>query len=50
MKLKLWRAVERFCCGSIFDPANFGAFAQLVEENQEDTVRKKVSRRTTDSA
>ena len=42
MNLKLWRIVERFCRGQVFDPAAFGAFAQLVDENQEDAIRKKI--------
>lgn len=42
MNLQLWRIVERFCRGQVFDPAAFGAFAQLVEENQEDAMRKKI--------
>ena len=42
MNLKLWRIVERFCRGQVFDLAAFGAFAQLVDENQEDAIRKKV--------
>ena len=44
MNLKLWRAVERFCRGGVFDAAAFEAFAQLVEEDQEAAVRKKVNR------
>lgn len=44
MNLKLWRVVERFCRGGVVDLAAFGAFAQLVEEDQESAVRKKVSR------
>ncbi|HZR18469.1 MAG TPA: hypothetical protein VFE51_14345 [Verrucomicrobiae bacterium] len=42
MNLKLWRVVERFCRGQVYDPAAFVAFAQLVEENQEDAIRKKI--------
>jgi hypothetical protein len=42
MNLKQWRIVQRFCRGRVFDPAAFGAFAQLVEEDQESAVREKV--------
>jgi hypothetical protein len=43
MNLKMWRIVERFCRGQEFDPEAFGAFARLVEEDQEEAIRKKVS-------
>ena len=42
MNLKLWRIVERFCRGRVFEPAAFGAFAQLVEEDQEEAIRRKI--------
>src|SRR5258708_3926344 len=42
MNLKLWRIVERFCRGQVFDLAAFGAFAQLVDESQEEAIRKKL--------
>ena len=44
MNLRLWRVVERFCRGGVFDASAFDAFAQLVEEDQEAAIRKKVSR------
>jgi hypothetical protein len=43
MNVKLWRIVERFCRAGQLDPAAFDAFAQLVEDDQEGAVRKKVS-------
>jgi hypothetical protein len=46
MNLKLWRVVERFCRDEVFDAGAFEAFAQLVEEDQEAAIRKKVSRWT----
>jgi hypothetical protein len=42
MNLKLWRIVERFCRGQEFDPEAFGAFGRLVEEDQEEAIRKKI--------
>ena len=48
MNLKPWPVVERFCRGGGFDSAAFGAFAQLVEDDQEGAVRKKISRWTTE--
>jgi uncharacterized protein YbcI len=42
MNLKMWRIVDRFCRGQEFDPEAFGAFARLVEEDQEEAIRKKI--------
>ncbi len=42
MNLKLWRIVERFCRGPVLDPVAFEAFAQLVEDDQEDAIRRKI--------
>jgi hypothetical protein len=44
MDLKLWRVVERFCREKVLDPEAFGAFAQLVEEDHEETIRKRLRR------
>ena len=43
MNLKLWQTVERFCRKGIVDAAAFDAFAQLVEDDQESAIRKKVN-------
>jgi hypothetical protein len=41
MNLKLWRIVERFCRTRVLDPAAFEAFAQLVEDDEEEAIRRK---------
>ena len=42
MPAEAWRLVERFCRRPAFDPAAIEAFARLVEDDQEEAIRRRV--------
>src|SRR6266404_1684 len=49
MEARLWRPVERFCRHHEFNPIVFNAFAELVDQDQEQTIRQKIKNWSSDA-
>jgi hypothetical protein len=49
MEARLWRPVERFCRHHEFNPNVFSAFADLVEQDREETIRQKIKNWSSDA-
>ena len=49
MEARLWHPVERFCRHHEFNPTVFNAFAELVDQDHEETIRQKIKNWSSDA-